>query len=426
MASVTNSNAVKYRHLGLDEVGPEKARAETLRDKILKSYLRKQLRTDETLEQHYKSQKDFSKASVEESITASISGLTSFKDFKKVQDSVAVKQVLRSSGLSEEDIKLLINEGEESALEAPLAREERLKAIKEKLDSQEQKLDGLWMKSEQFSGAVPLNRHDFEEEINTLPTTETADKLTACLVRLQPHADESIPADHPINHIKEIAESLFPSEINNSRDQDESKKRKSSWLSSEEHCKKSSKDEVRHIYLTQKPKTFWDMKEIPKIIGSSKPNSDIAGFVRSGSTAGKSKLYIKKKVKVNKHDPSKPFVLMLDDADLIPLEVIKSNRKTLEELRNMDKLKNVREGEPSETLYIKNLSHKVVPKDLASLMGHFESKSGPKIQYRLLNGRMRGQAFVTFQDKTTAVMAMETCNGFVLHEKPIVMEYSKR
>lgn len=421
MASLTDSNAVKYRYLGQEEE-PEKPNEETLRDKILKGYLQKQLRTNESLEDCRRNQSRFCHASVEQSITADTEGLTSYNDFKELQDSLDVKQVLRSCGLSEGDIKLLQNEVEDSKCEAPVAREERLKAIKEKLESRQQQLSTSSAKSEQFSGAVPLNRHDFEEEINSVPRNEKADKLTACLVRLQPHMDDSIPADHPINHIQEIAEELFPTKIDTRKNKTD--KRNCNWISTEESQSKSGKFEVKHIYLKEKPKSFWDLKEIPKIIDCCDIQRDRKVSIDSSGAANK--LFVRKKEKVTKLDATKPFVLTLEDKELIPLELIKSHKKTSDELRGMEKFKNYKEGEPSCVLYIKNLSHKTTPHDLASLMGHFEYKAGPKILYRILNGRMRGQAFVTFHDKSTAELALKTCNGYILHDKPVVIEYGRQ
>lgn len=52
-----------------------------------------------------------------------------------------------------------------------------------------------------------------------------------------------------------------------------------------------------------------------------------------------------------------------------------------------------------QTLFIKNLTRNVTEMDLSDLFGHFQGISENKIIYRLMNGKMRGQAFVTFQSK---------------------------
>lgn len=49
-----------------------------------------------------------------------------------------------------------------------------------------------------------------------------------------------------------------------------------------------------------------------------------------------------------------------------------------------------------QVLYLKNLGPRVMMKDLVSLFARFQKEDSPPIQFRLLSGRMRGQAFLTF------------------------------
>ena len=50
-----------------------------------------------------------------------------------------------------------------------------------------------------------------------------------------------------------------------------------------------------------------------------------------------------------------------------------------------------------QKLYLKNLPRDVTKEDLASLFVRFESMDAPCMEYRILDGRMRGQAFISFQ-----------------------------
>ena len=50
-----------------------------------------------------------------------------------------------------------------------------------------------------------------------------------------------------------------------------------------------------------------------------------------------------------------------------------------------------------QRLYIKNLPRTVSKEDLAQLFVRFESMECPNMEYKVLEGRMKGQAFVTFQ-----------------------------
>lgn len=434
MASITDNNAKKYRFLGLEEEGLEKPWTDTLREKILKDLIRRQLTTHTSLKQQYQSQREFIRATAEESITTISCGLASYEDYKNLELSLNIKEILRSSGLSDNEIQILLSEDiGNSSLEAPQAREQRLKAIENKLNKRQDQLEALTKKPEQFNGAVPLNRHDFEEECSVIPNIVEAQKLTPCLVRLQPHQDEAIPDDHPINHIKHMAEELFPCDkIDKSQDTMPRKHKIGDNFLHRPSVKKKKQDNPRFVYLAEKPKSFWDMKEIPKIMTSNQNSAENLCTSRTtpdNKYSGKKSNTFKAKEKDRKHDTtdcSKPFVLTLDHSALIPLKNIKSNRKSIEELRAVEKFKNYNIGKPSSTLYIKNLPYKVSPEDMASLMGHFESSCGPKIIYRILCGRMKGQAFVTFQDEEMATKALNMCNGYLLHEKPLVIEYGKK
>ena len=52
-----------------------------------------------------------------------------------------------------------------------------------------------------------------------------------------------------------------------------------------------------------------------------------------------------------------------------------------------------------QVLFVKNLSAKVTEQDLASLFIQFQDDDSDKIVFKLLNGRMKGQAFVTFNSE---------------------------
>ena len=52
-----------------------------------------------------------------------------------------------------------------------------------------------------------------------------------------------------------------------------------------------------------------------------------------------------------------------------------------------------------QTLYLKNLGNKVTERDLASLFIRYQTPEAPRIIFKLMKGRMRGQAFVTFDSK---------------------------
>lgn len=102
-------------------------------------------------------------------------------------------------------------------------------------------------------------------------------------------------------------------------------------------------------------------------------------------------------------------------------------------------------------LYVKNLSRNATVKDLLPLFSRFQEKDVPPLRLRLLNGRMRGQAFLTFPSKYLATVggpgraglfspplslilwpavsqaqeALELLNGFPLLGKPLILEFGR-
>ncbi|KAG0616977.1 hypothetical protein M758_5G156600 [Ceratodon purpureus] len=112
----------------------------------------------------------------------------------------------------------------------------------------------------------------------------------------------------------------------------------------------------------------------------------------------------------------------------IPEEVIEANRMSEEEIRELPggKFVNYTPGSPSSTLYIKNLAPDVAEPDLVGIFGRFEISREPKLIYRLMQrGRMKDQAFVTFADVETARNALKLANGYILKEKPLVIEFAR-
>lgn len=49
-----------------------------------------------------------------------------------------------------------------------------------------------------------------------------------------------------------------------------------------------------------------------------------------------------------------------------------------------------------------------------------------RLEVRLMQeGRMKGQAFVTFQNEGQAIKALLDTNGYILKDKPMVVQYAK-
>ncbi|KAG8182923.1 hypothetical protein JTE90_028745 [Oedothorax gibbosus] len=113
---------------------------------------------------------------------------------------------------------------------------------------------------------------------------------------------------------------------------------------------------------------------------------------------------------------------------IVPLdkEEISAKRLSVEEIKKLPKFGNYDIGVPSKTLYLKNLHPKTTVQELRSIFAHFEKDSLPCIEYRLCTGRMKGQAFVKFQNAESAAEALKFANGFMLRERPLIIEFGKK
>lgn len=316
MAQLTCSNGYKYRHMGMDDDIQVPA-VETLRDRILKQCLQKQLCKTVTLPDQLANKHNFVSATKEFSITACVSGLASHQHFQDVKQKLELKENLKASGLTDGEIQILLEDANPSQkskylcssdLEAPHVRIERLKAIEQKLALRQKTLEMEDLTPQSFSGAVTLSRKEYEEECRLVPFSNDAHKLTECLVKFEPKHDESIPANHPINFVRQMNEELDMKIFVKNKMNKDFKRVNESYNEFEYKKKKfSDVDKTKICYLNKHPGSFWDMKTVPRII-DNKHDQRIYGC--SNSLKNKNKpLVVVKKGEINKTDFTKPLFL---------------------------------------------------------------------------------------------------------------------
>lgn len=123
------------------------------------------------------------------------------------------------------------------------------------------------------------------------------------------------------------------------------------------------------------------------------------------------------------------FVVDDKDRKMLMESDILSNRMSEEEILKDEKFQNYKPGDPSNTIYIKNLSNKVTEEDLELIYGFvFESDEETKqqLQIKLMKkGRMRGQAFITFPSVRQASQAMSITHGYMLYGQPMIVAFGK-
>lgn len=111
------------------------------------------------------------------------------------------------------------------------------------------------------------------------------------------------------------------------------------------------------------------------------------------------------------------------------MEELNSGKLPPEEILSLPRFKNYTAGDPSHVLYVKNLAKDVVVDDFYFIFGSFfgnidaaKSNLGVKL---MQEGRMRGQAFLTFPTVELAHNALNVVNGYVFKGKPIVIQFGR-
>ncbi|XP_017757830.1 PREDICTED: RNA-binding protein 40 [Eufriesea mexicana] len=115
--------------------------------------------------------------------------------------------------------------------------------------------------------------------------------------------------------------------------------------------------------------------------------------------------------------------------EVITSNELANNRISTNDQRLLPVFKNYHPGKPSSRLYIKNLAKQVEEKDLHFIYKKYvvpELKTELEYDIRLMQeGRMKGQAFITLQNIEQAQLALDETNGFILKDKPMVVQFAK-
>jgi U11/U12 small nuclear ribonucleoprotein 65 kDa protein len=120
----------------------------------------------------------------------------------------------------------------------------------------------------------------------------------------------------------------------------------------------------------------------------------------------------------------------VESNEFISKQTLEVNRINMSELKELSVFKNYERGEVNTRIYVKNLGKKVEEKDLKFIYGRYIDWSNPvqvnAFDIRLMQeGRMKGQAFITLPSEQIAERALNETLGYVLDEKPIVVQFAR-
>ncbi|KAI8967365.1 hypothetical protein BDF20DRAFT_829525, partial [Mycotypha africana] len=104
-------------------------------------------------------------------------------------------------------------------------------------------------------------------------------------------------------------------------------------------------------------------------------------------------------------------------------KAIKEKCLPMSELAALSAFRKYDAGEPNSKLYVKNLHKHVSQEDLQNIFKVFSKDVKVEL---MVKGKLKGQAFITFPDVTTAQQALECTNGFPLKgNRPMAVQFGR-
>ncbi|KAM8998069.1 RNA-binding protein 41 [Ara ararauna] len=359
---------------------------ETEGERQLKSLLHHQLDTTVSIEQCKSKRRCFAPAAFYKPFGEEAAGALTLSQFQALQENNKETASLRELGLSDSEILLWKNRASTAKGcglgAAPEATQDRLHAIQEKMEERQR----ILALPQRFAGSKQLSRREMEIENALFQGTDRHSFLRALY-----HEDDTqkriTDVKDPMVHLESVYQELL------------SKKRP---------------EEV------QPTKSDACSCPSPALQGPVAEESSLPDQEEQAQQERSSSLPATKP-----HQPPPSPVVIKDPVEFVPEEEICKNRLSEQELRSIPRFSSYSPGDPSKVLYLKNLGPRVTMQDLVSLFARFQKEDSPPIQFRLLSGRMRGQAFLTFPDVQLAQDAMHLVNGYKLQGKPLVIEFGK-
>lgn len=342
-------------------------------DQHLRGMVKNQLETNVTLESELNRKRSFQSSSSYKPFCPDKTGAMSLKDYQLLQNHEQYVQTLKECGFNEEEIQFKL-EQEGYITKAPkigryganpVAEQEKLHELEKRIQRREEALSS----PELFSNVRVLSRHALEVEQSLHRGTEKGSSLSHLV---QPRK-QAIHVNDPLLQTLMEADQILS-------------------------------------------------KSKRKLPSSNSPERASERLVEVSDNSSQSSLVKKGSLENNDSGDTR----LPDNIKPIEEEEILQNRLSVEQIKEIPKFANFHPGEPNKVLFVKNLHHKTTEADLVSLFIRFQDKEGPKITFRLMKGKMIGQAFVTMPDIDTANKALNQVNGFMFKGKPVIIQYGKQ
>uniref|UniRef100_A0A671V7A0 RNA-binding protein 41 n=1 Tax=Sparus aurata TaxID=8175 RepID=A0A671V7A0_SPAAU len=415
------------------EDGPLLEEQETEGQRQLHSLLLQQLHTDVDINRCVAKKQCFAPAALYRPFGDQAAGVRSLSQFQALQDGENELAGLRELGLTDAEIELWQSRDESVAAEkshgvcaAPGVKQQRLQVIRDKIRAR----DELLSRPQRFASSRPLSRREIEIEQALFQGNDRLGFLTALYHRGEVKQDDqqgescSDPMDslyrdvfvkggqqqaspqdserdtsgapHLLTHATVSDQSQDSQRDNNQSEAASGQQGERSSLS------ESSSDPSEQQLVQEGPRK--SPPAAPTQINISQPIGSLCGAPKAGS--GRQ-------------------LTVRGDIETISDEEILNNRESEDGIRSIPRFRNYEPGKPNKVLCVKNLSPQASVAQLVALFSRFEQENGLPVVYRLLTGRMKGQAFITLPDAETAQKALQLVHGYRLLGKPLVVEFGR-
>ncbi|XP_073335375.1 RNA-binding protein 41 [Pagrus major] len=414
------------------EDGPLLEEQETEGQRQLHSLLLQQLHTDVDINRCVAKRQCFAPAALYRPFGQQAAGVRSLSQFQALQDGENELASLRELGLTDAEIELWQSRDEPVASEkshgvcaAPGVKQQRLQVIRDKIEAR----DELLSRPQRFASSRPLSRREMEIERALFQGNDRLGFLTALYHRdevkqddqqgetssdpmdslyrdvfvkgrqqasLQDSEGETSGASHLLTH------TTVSDQSQDSQRDDSQSEEASDHQGAKSSLSESSSDLSEQQLAQDRPRK--SPPAAPTQINISQPIGSLCGAVRAGSARQ---------------------LTVRGDIEPISDEEILNNRESEDGIRSVPRFRSYEPGKPNKVLCVKNLSPQASVAQLVALFSRFEQENGLPVVYRLLTGRMKGQAFITLPDSETAQKALQLVHGYRLLGKPLVVEFGR-
>lgn len=342
-------------------------------------------------------------------------GVSTLDEFKQAEETVHHLEWLKKVGLTNDEIKLYQDD-------VAGLLDQRQKIESGVLNSQ---LEAINNKINDYQ-----NKAGSSDQCDNQPSTSKQQETADILQRIHKKPIKFYPEGHPMHEIKDIEDNLF-GHLKDDNIIPITKRRK--ILRRLERKKERvllqsiGVGTVPNVSKPPKPGSLWDVAEVPNRVKpeTSKSNQIIGPKKQTMYTVKDNKIMRLEPVRQEERPDEYQAVDIVVPVNAAEEHLLEGTKMCVDDIKKIERFKDYEPGIPSKVLYLKNIAPAVTQEQLSLLFNQFVLDNGGPVDIRLMTGRMRGQAFVAFQNEDVAIQAMQEVNGTILSGRPVIAQFGR-